>query len=142
VSDYQLSLAIGKEGQNARLAARLTGWRVDIKSETQLAEEEAGYGEEWAEGEWVEDENGDLVWKPAEGGEAMSAAEWTHAVEDAAEDAEGSVDADVEAAAETGGAPAAEAEQAVGAEASSEPEPGAGESEVAEVTEVTEEAEA
>ena len=37
VSDYQLSLAIGKEGQNARLAARLTGWRVDIKSETQLA---------------------------------------------------------------------------------------------------------
>ena len=34
VPDYQLSLAIGKEGQNARLAARLTGWRVDIKSET------------------------------------------------------------------------------------------------------------
>ena len=41
VSDFQLSLAIGKEGQNARLAARLTGWRIDIKSETQLAEEEA-----------------------------------------------------------------------------------------------------
>ena len=40
VPDFQLSLAIGKEGQNARLAARLTGWRVDIKSETQLAEEE------------------------------------------------------------------------------------------------------
>ncbi len=59
VSDFQLSLAIGKEGQNARLAARLTGWRIDIKSETQLAEEEAGYSdEEWAEGEWVEDENG------------------------------------------------------------------------------------
>ena len=38
VPDFQLSLAIGKEGQNARLAARLTGWRVDIKSETQLAE--------------------------------------------------------------------------------------------------------
>ena len=37
VPDFQLSLAIGKEGQNARLAARLTGWRVDIKSETQLA---------------------------------------------------------------------------------------------------------
>jgi N utilization substance protein A len=35
VPDYQLSLAIGKEGQNARLAARLTGWRIDIKSETQ-----------------------------------------------------------------------------------------------------------
>src|SRR6266705_3379416 len=41
VPDFQLSLAIGKEGQNARLAARLTGWRVDIKSETQLQEEES-----------------------------------------------------------------------------------------------------
>ena len=84
VSDFQLSLAIGKEGQNARLAARLTGWRIDIKSETQLAEEEAGgYGDqEWAEGEWVEDESGDMVWKPAEGGEAMSAEEWTHQAED------------------------------------------------------------
>ena len=41
VPDYQLSLAIGKEGQNARLAARLTGWRIDIKSESQMAEEEA-----------------------------------------------------------------------------------------------------
>jgi transcription termination/antitermination protein NusA len=39
VPDYQLSLAIGKEGQNARLAARLTGWRIDIKSEAQVAEE-------------------------------------------------------------------------------------------------------
>jgi len=76
VSDYQLSLAIGKEGQNARLAARLTGWRVDIKSETQLADEEAG-GEEWAEGEWVENEAGEMVWQPAEGGEAVSAAEWS-----------------------------------------------------------------
>jgi N utilization substance protein A len=86
VSDFQLSLAIGKEGQNARLAARLTGWRIDIKSETQLAEEEAGYGsEDWAEGEWVEDEKGELVWKPAEGGEAMSASEWTHAAEEPAE---------------------------------------------------------
>jgi N utilization substance protein A len=39
VPDYQLSLAIGKEGQNARLAAKLTGCRVDIRSETQAAEE-------------------------------------------------------------------------------------------------------
>jgi N utilization substance protein A len=81
VSDYQLSLAIGKEGQNARLAARLTGWRVDIKSETQLAEEEAGYGEEWAEGEWVQNAAGEMVWQPAEGGEAVSAAEWSRAAE-------------------------------------------------------------
>jgi N utilization substance protein A len=107
VSDFQLSLAIGKEGQNARLAARLTGWRIDIKSETQLAEEEAGgYGDqEWAEGEWVEDEGGDLVWKPAEGGEAMSAAEWTHAAEDAAESPAAGVG-------ETGGAAEASAEAA------------------------------
>ncbi len=80
VPDYQLSLAIGKEGQNARLAARLTGWRVDIKSESQLAEEEAGYsGEEWAEGEWIEDpETHEMVWRPAEGGPAVTAEEWSH----------------------------------------------------------------
>ena len=46
VPDDQLSLAIGKEGQNARLAARLTGWRVDIKSESEFAEEEAELGYE------------------------------------------------------------------------------------------------
>lgn len=38
VPDYQLSLAIGKEGQNARLAAKLTGWKVDIKSESQMSD--------------------------------------------------------------------------------------------------------
>jgi N utilization substance protein A len=40
VPDDQLSLAIGREGQNARLAARLTGWRIDIRSETEFAAEE------------------------------------------------------------------------------------------------------
>ncbi len=44
VEDYQLSLAIGKAGQNARLAAKLTGWKIDIKSESQAAEE--GFGAE------------------------------------------------------------------------------------------------
>jgi hypothetical protein len=39
VPDDQLSLAIGRDGQNARLAAKLTGWRVDIKSETEYAME-------------------------------------------------------------------------------------------------------
>ncbi|HTU36923.1 MAG TPA: transcription termination/antitermination protein NusA, partial [Acidimicrobiales bacterium] len=111
VSDFQLSLAIGKEGQNARLAARLTGWRIDIKSETQLAEEEAGYGDqEWAEGEWVEDESGELVWKPAEGGEAMSAEEWTHQAEDAS-------DAPAAGAAQTDGAAEAAAEAPAEAQA-------------------------
>jgi N utilization substance protein A len=76
VNDYQLSLAIGKEGQNARLAARLTGWRIDIKSESQVAEEEAYAAQEWAEGEWVQNESGEMVWQPAGGGEALSAEEW------------------------------------------------------------------
>lgn len=44
VPDYQLSLAIGKEGQNARLAAKLTGWKIDIKSETQAREAELADG--------------------------------------------------------------------------------------------------
>ncbi|TWI55198.1 transcription termination factor NusA [Halalkalibacter nanhaiisediminis] len=48
VPDYQLSLAIGKRGQNARLAAKLTGWKIDIKSETDarelgLLDDEAGF---------------------------------------------------------------------------------------------------
>jgi N utilization substance protein A len=82
VPDYQLSLAIGKEGQNARLAARLTGWRVDIKSETQLADEEAYGGEEWAQGEWIIDaESGEQLWQPAEGGPALSVSEWSHQIE-------------------------------------------------------------
>ena len=38
VPDYQLSLAIGKEGQNARLAARLTGWKIDIHSDADKVE--------------------------------------------------------------------------------------------------------
>lgn len=46
VPDYQLSLAIGKEGQNARLAARLTGYKIDIKSESQIKEELEENGEE------------------------------------------------------------------------------------------------
>ena len=52
VPDDQLSLAIGREGQNARLAARLTGWRVDIRSESEFAAEEAehGYEEEEVQG--------------------------------------------------------------------------------------------
>lgn len=67
VPDYQLSLAIGKEGQNARLAARLTGFKIDIKSETQAREagdfldyeneyEDEYYDEEYAEGEYSDEE--------------------------------------------------------------------------------------
>ena len=77
VPDFQLSLAIGKEGQNARLAHRLTGWRIDIKSETQLEEEARYASEEWAEGEWIVDpETGEQLWQPADGSAAISAEEW------------------------------------------------------------------
>ena len=99
VPDYQLSLAIGKEGQNARLAARLTGWRVEIKSETQLAEEEAYRNQDWAEGEWVVDaDTGEQVWQPAEGGPALSAQQWT-------ENAEAQAAADADTATPQGSTP-------------------------------------
>ena len=61
VPDYQLSLAIGKEGQNARLAARLTGFKIDIKSETQAREsgELYDYDDEYEDDEYYgEEENG------------------------------------------------------------------------------------
>ncbi|MCI7104778.1 MAG: transcription termination factor NusA [Lachnobacterium sp.] len=74
VPDYQLSLAIGKEGQNARLAARLTGFKIDIKSETQAREsgdfidyendyeddyeDEDGYYDDYESEENVSDESG------------------------------------------------------------------------------------
>lgn len=69
VPDYQLSLAIGKEGQNARLAAKLTGWKIDIKSESQVEEliangqwydqsddyeDEEYYDDQYAEDEYAE----------------------------------------------------------------------------------------
>jgi N utilization substance protein A len=101
VPDFQLSLAIGKEGQNARLAARLTGWRIDIKSETQLrdeAEAQTEPEEGWAEGEWVVDPaTGEQVWQPAEGGPSMSAEQWSHGDQGPVEESGGD-----------GGAPAAE----------------------------------
>jgi len=94
VPDYQLSLAIGKEGQNARLSARMTGWRVDIKSETQVAEEAAYANIEWAEGEWVRnEETGEQVWQPAEGGPALSVEQWTDAA--VVGEADGTADAAV-----------------------------------------------
>ena len=60
VPDYQLSLAIGKEGQNARLAARLTGYKIDIKSETQAREsgDLLDYENEYEDDEYYE-EDGD-----------------------------------------------------------------------------------
>ena len=57
VPDYQLSLAIGKEGQNARLAARLTGFKIDIKSETQARESGDFYDYDEDDDEYYDDED-------------------------------------------------------------------------------------
>lgn len=85
VPDNQLSLAIGKEGQNARLAARLTGYKIDIKSESQAAElsEELDFGDDF--GDFDEMEDFDLE-APAEETEEVS--ELTEAAESSSEEEE------------------------------------------------------
>ncbi|TSA54703.1 MAG: transcription termination/antitermination protein NusA [Actinobacteria bacterium] len=85
VPDFQLSLAIGKMGVNANLAARLTGVRLDIKSETQAADETSGYtavvtedapAAEYAEGEWVTNEaSGAMEWHATDGS-VVSQEQW------------------------------------------------------------------
>ena len=86
VPDHQLSLAIGKSGQNVRLAAKLCGWKIDIKSHTQFEEMEA----ELAEYEEYEDEL-----EESETAEEVEAAE----AEEAEEETEEAVEAEeVEAA--------------------------------------------
>ena len=126
VPDYQLSLAIGKEGQNARLASRLTGWGVNIKSETQLAEEAAYADVDWAEGEWVVDSaTGEQMWQPADGGEALSVEDWTAAVAAAGAEAEAPAAELAGAGAEAGVPPSGDG-AAAAAPAAEAPEPEAG----------------
>jgi N utilization substance protein A len=101
VPDHQLSLAIGREGQNARLSARLTGVRVDIRSETQLAEGiPAGHGRdsdvEYAVGEWRPNaETGENEWHAADGS-VISESEWNKQAEEAQAEAEAAAAADAE----------------------------------------------
>ena len=90
VPDHQLSLAIGREGQNARLAARLTGVRIDIRSETQLAEgvparrDELDDSVEYAEGQWIQNSvTGEMEWHAADG-TVMTQSEWSAAEQMAA----------------------------------------------------------
>ena len=75
VPDYQLSLAIGKEGQNARLAARLTGFKIDIKSETQAREIEGwlDVDEEYEEYEDFEEYKESQAYEEAQAAEAAEA---------------------------------------------------------------------
>jgi len=86
VPDFQLSLAIGKMGVNANLAARLTGVRLDVKSETQAAEDGTSYVASpssltdatsgFAEGEWVTNtETGAMEWHAADGS-VVSQEQW------------------------------------------------------------------
>jgi N utilization substance protein A len=117
VPDYQLSLAIGKEGQNARLAARLTGFKIDIKSETQAREagdfldyendyEDEEYDEEeYSEDGYTEEEYSDEEYsdngealesepsdeEPTDGDDAVEETSWeeTSDIEASAEDEEG-----------------------------------------------------
>ena len=83
VPDEKLSLAIGKEGQNARLAARLTNYKIDIKSETQAAEEEEYYDDYYED----EDEEG-LTDEDVTAAVEEYEAEEAEATEEAAENAE------------------------------------------------------
>ncbi len=96
VEDKQLSLAIGKKGQNVRLAAKLTGWRIDIKSEEELRTE-------------VEAEFGALeAGEPVEGDAAPDGAE---AAADSSETVEASTGDAAAAEAPAGDAPAAAGDQ-------------------------------
>ena len=125
VPDYQLSLAIGKEGQNARLAARLTGYKIDIKSETQAkdapgfryedyiydedeeeyaAYDEEGYGEEgygeegYDEGEYAEDEYAGEEYDAEDGAdEDDGAAEYEEEYADDEDDGAPAADEDADA---------------------------------------------
>ena len=61
VPDYQLSLAIGKEGQNARLAARLTGYKIDIKNETQAKDAPGFRYEDYIDDEYEDEAAEDVM---------------------------------------------------------------------------------
>jgi transcription termination/antitermination protein NusA len=87
VPDSQLSLAIGKEGQNARLAAKLTGWRIDIKSESQARDEREGYTADAEVGEdaWREEEDTGDGTVSAEGAEGDEEGDEKHPGEETEE---------------------------------------------------------
>ena len=110
VPDAQLSLAIGKEGQNARLAARLTGVRIDIRGESQ-PEDGLDDDADYEEGEWVQNpETGEMEWHAADGSvvtqqeyEAGAGDDAAAEPQAAADDAEVTGDAEVAATEEAGG---------------------------------------
>lgn len=96
VPDYQLSLAIGKEGQNARLAARLTGFKIDIKSETQARESGELY-------DYVDEYEDDEYYGEEENGQETVSEQEAEVTEEASEEAENTeADEQAEVSAESG----------------------------------------
>ena len=121
VPDYQLSLAIGKEGQNARLAARLTGYKIDIKSETQAKDapgfryEDYVYDDEEYDEETYEEEGFEEAEYDAADSEESAYGEAEYGAEDVdageyGEDSYGVVDSDESGYEETGDGDAQEEE--------------------------------
>ncbi len=121
VPDYQLSLAIGKEGQNARLAARLTGYKIDIKSETQAKDapgfryEDYVYDDEEYDEETYEEEGFEEAEYDAADSEESAYGEAEYGAEDIdageyGEDSYGVVDSDESGYEETGDGDAQEEE--------------------------------
>jgi N utilization substance protein A len=110
VPDHQLSLAIGKEGQNARLAARLTGVRIDIRGETQHAEGPADELEgDYEEGEWVANpETGEMEWHAADG-TVLTQQDWNEQAASAAQQATDGAQAEAAATDDTTDAAATDA---------------------------------
>jgi N utilization substance protein A len=124
VPDHQLSLAIGREGQNARLAARLTGVRVDIRSETQLAEGIPAGGRdadvEYADGEWrANAETGEMEWHAADGS-VISESDWQAQAAAASDGVETDVEEAAPADDDAGDQPSADVDAAAEGSASDE----------------------
>ncbi|MBO5609554.1 MAG: transcription termination/antitermination protein NusA [Eubacterium sp.] len=89
VPDEKLSLAIGKEGQNARLAARLTDYKIDIKSESQAEEDDEYYDDEYDEEEYEEYDDEEIDDEAiAEAAEELAEEEADEAAADEADDTE------------------------------------------------------
>ncbi len=119
--DNQLSLAIGREGQNVRLAARLTGWRIDIRGEAQIAEEAAAERAQAVGAATAEEAAAAVEEAEKPAAEAEVEVEAAAAAEEAEEPAaEAEVEVKIAAAAEEAEEPAAEAEVEVEAAAAAE----------------------
>jgi N utilization substance protein A len=140
VEDRQLSLAIGKKGQNVRLAAKLTGWRIDIKSEEEKRKEVEAQFEGWGVGtESAESEDG------AEGAEgATEAADGTAVAANAAAGADTEAAAEAAEAMEGDDAAAADTDvvEAAGLERAAESDTGTEAADVADEAEAVEAAKA